>query len=161
MGRPTTYSKKIATEICANIALGNSLRSVLKKNGMPAMSTVFKWLSEHQEFSEQYAHACEERSEAMAEDILDIADDGTNDWMEVERKDGSTYEMFNKEAAQRSKLRIETRKWLMSKMKPKKYGEKLDLTSDGKRIRTEPVVVSSIKPRLQKPSDDEKKNSAT
>lgn len=136
IGRPTTYTQKLADNICTQIALGSSMRTVLKGKDMPAMSTVFKWLREREDFSKQYARACEERSEAMAEDILDIADDGTNDWMEIERKDGSTYEVFNKEAAQRSKLRVETRKWLMAKMKPKKYGDKIDMTTNGKDLPT-------------------------
>jgi hypothetical protein len=85
-------------------------------------------------FSEQYAKACEARTDAMAEDILDIADDGTNDYVEREREDGSTYEVTNNEAIQRSKLRVDTRKWLMAKTMPKKYGEKLDLTTGGDKI---------------------------
>jgi hypothetical protein len=71
----------------------------------------------------------------MAEDILDIADDGTNDWIEREREDGSTFEVINNEVIQRSKLRVETRKWLMAKTKPKKYGDKLDLTSAGEKLQ--------------------------
>lgn len=70
----------------------------------------------------------------MAEDILDIADDGTNDYMMRERPDGTEYELVNSEHIQRSRLRVDTRKWLMAKMKPKKYGEKLDLTTKGDKL---------------------------
>lgn len=127
MGRPTKFTQSLADEICEGITLGNSIRTVCTPKHMPAISTFYKWLRLHEDFAKQYARACEERTEAMAEDLLDIADDGTNDWMEVERKDGSTYEIFNKEAAQRSKLRVDTRKWLMAKMKPKKYGDRQEV----------------------------------
>ena len=95
---------------------------------MPAASTVFLWLQAHKPFSEQYARACTERTQAHAEEILDIADDGTNDWMEKFGKDGESIGwMVNGEALQRSKLRVDTRRWLMSKLAPKKYGERLEL----------------------------------
>lgn len=129
MGRPTTYTQALADRICEEIANGSSVRTVAKSESMPAPSSIFKWLREHKEFSEQYARACEERSEAMSEDILDIADDGTNDWMEVNRRGHQGWET-NGEALQRSRLRVDTRKWLMSKMKPKKYGDRLDLNSE-------------------------------
>lgn len=135
-GRPSTYTQELADKICEEIALGSSLRTALKGDDMPSMSMVFRWLREHKEFREQYARATEERTEAMSEDILDIADDGTNDYMEKENKDGGTYEVLNSEAIQRSRLRVDTRKWLMSKMKPKKYGDKLDMTTNGKDLPT-------------------------
>lgn len=135
VGRPTDYTPEYAEKICERIAEGMSLRSVCKADDMPAMSTVFKWLRLHKEFTEQYAHATEERTEAMVEDILDIADDGTNDLMTIV-KGNAEYEVENKEVTNRSRLRVDTRKWIMAKMKPKKYGEKLDLTSDGKALPT-------------------------
>lgn len=121
-GRPTKYTQDLADLICEGISNGSSLRTVCKEDGMPAMSAIFNWIRTHKEFEEQYARACTERSEAMHEEILDIADDGTNDWMEI-----NGYDRVNNEAIQRSKLRVETRKWLMSKMIPKKYGDKLEL----------------------------------
>ena len=114
-GRPTTYNTEIASIICEQISTGMSLRSICAQDDMPAASSVFKWLIEHEEFSEQYALATEERTEAMAEDILDIADSTT-------------------EEPNRSRLRVDTRKWLMSKMKPKKYGDKLDVSSKGEKL---------------------------
>ena len=143
-GRPTDYNQELATKICEEIALGNSLRSVCRRDDMPAMSTVFRWLGEEDktQFKEQYARACEERTEAMAEDLLDISDDGTNDFMEIETEDGGVKVIENRENVQRSKLRVDTRKWLMSKMKPKKYGEKLDLTSGGEKLSAATVLFS-------------------
>ena len=97
---------------------------------MPSPATVFKWMREHPDFLKQYARACDERTEAMSEDILDIADDGENDYMTIKRGD-QEYEVVNREAIQRSQLRVETRKWLMAKMKPKKYGDKLEVDNTG------------------------------
>lgn len=143
-GRPTTYSKEIADSICEGISMGSSIRTVCAPESMPAISTFYKWLREHEEFSKQYARACEERTEAMAEDILDIADDGTNDYITRENKDGVEYEVVNSDAIQRSRLRVDTRKWLMSKMKPKKYGDKVDVTSGGEKITSAPLIISDI-----------------
>ncbi len=139
-GRPTDYTQELADQICEQLALGISMRTVSRDESLPAMSTMFKWLREHKEFSEQYEKAKQESTDAMAEDILDIADNGTNDWMERENKDGSTYEVVNNDVIQRSRLRVDTRKWLMAKMKPKKYGDKLDVTSGGEKIVPIPIL---------------------
>lgn len=146
VGRPSIYSQELADTICEMIASGMSMRSVSRDEKMPSMATIFKWLRENEEFSKQYARATEERTEAMAEEIIDIADDGTNDLMTIVKGD-KTYEVENKEVTNRSRLRVDTRKWIMSKMKPKKYGEKIDVTSAGERIESTPVIISQIKPR--------------
>lgn len=153
-GRPSDYTQELADEICEGITLGYSIRTVCKPDHMPAISTFYKWLRTHDEFAKQYARATEERTEAMSEDLLDIADDGTNDWMERENKDGSTYDVVNSEVLQRSKLRVETRKWLMAKMKPKKYGDKLDVTSDGKALPTPILGSLSIKDTTDEIKED-------
>lgn len=129
LGRPSTFTQELADEICEQLAMGLSMRTVCKAEHMPAMSTVFKWLRENDDFSEQYARAKEEAADAMAEDLLDISDDGTNDWMEINRGDYTSW-ITNGEALQRSRLRVETRKFLMSKMKPKRYGDKLTLDGE-------------------------------
>ena len=107
---------------------------------MPAMSTIFKWLNDYKEFSEQYARAKEAQADAFAEEILDIADDGTNDWVEIHGRDGeNTGWRENGEAIRRSVLRVDARKWLMGKLKPKKYGDKVQAEvtgADGGPIET-------------------------
>ncbi|WP_181171688.1 hypothetical protein [Mesorhizobium sp. B2-6-7] len=131
MPRTSEYTEEIAGRICAELVAGRSLRDICKDEEMPAQSTIFKWLGQHRSFAEQYTRAREAQMEAMAEDILDIADDGTNDFVKKTNGDGAEYEAFDSEHVQRSKLRIDTRKWLMSKLAPKKYGEKLDLNVGG------------------------------
>lgn len=135
-GRPSDYTQDTADKICEGISLGSSLRTVAKIDGMPSVATIFKWMRENDQFLNQYARATEERTEAMSEDILDISDDGTNDYMET--TDGKI--VYNGDAIQRSRLRVDTRKWLMAKMKPKKYGDKIDVTSGGEKIIPVPIL---------------------
>ena len=68
-GRPTKYSDKLADRICQKIAEGYSVRSICKEKDMVSMQTLFRWLRENDKFREQYAHACEERSYAQAENL--------------------------------------------------------------------------------------------
>lgn len=105
---------------------------------MPHRDTVFQWLIDYDSFSDQYARAKKQGMEAWSEEILDIADDGSNDWMETNDPDNLAYRI-NGEAINRSKLRVDTRKWLMSKLAPKKYGDALDLTSGGEKLKVLPM----------------------
>lgn len=133
MARPSEYTQEKADKICELLACGMSLRSVCNEDGMPDAATVFKWMRTNEEFLKQYARAKQESADAMAEEILDISDQANGDWMT--RKIGKEeVQVANNEAIQRSRLRVDTRKWLMSKMKPKKYGEKLDMTTNGKDL---------------------------
>jgi hypothetical protein len=97
------------------------------------------------DFCTRYARAKEEQADFMIEEMIDIADDGSNDLMTITKGD-IEYEQENKEVTNRSKLRIDTRKWIASKLKPKKYGDKLDLMSDGKKL------VFNV--TMKKPEDD-------
>ena len=134
-GRPSRYTNKLADKICKMIAEGQSVRSICAKKDMISMQTFFRWLRENEKFREQYARACEERSYMHAEEIIEIADDATNDYMEQhDESDELTGYKLNGENIQRSRLRIDTRKWLMSKLNPKVYGDKLDMTTNGNDI---------------------------
>lgn len=123
IGRPTIYSPELADRICAELASGMSARSVCAAADMPSMQTFWRWLRESPEFRERYAHAKNESADSLVEQMLDIADDGTNDFAEDD--EGSV--KFNHEHVQRSRLRVDTRKWIASKLKPKRYGERLDM----------------------------------
>ena len=124
--RSSKYGPEIVERICAEIAVGKSMREICRAADMPDMRTAFRWLAAHSEFQQVYARAREAQADYLAEEILEIADDGKNDW--VERQDGSA--AVNNEAVQRSRLRVDARKWLMSKLMPKKYGEKQEITLD-------------------------------
>lgn len=124
MGRHSEYTKEKAESICKNLAEGLSLRQISQIEGMPDKTTVLRWLANNEDFRIQYACARVLQTENMADEIMEIADDGSNDWMKRAREDGSIDEILNHEHIQRSKLRIETRRWLMGKLQPKKYGDK-------------------------------------
>lgn len=116
MARPTIYTTELADKICEKVAK-QSLNKVTKDKGMPDISTIFRWLvdEDKKEFCDKYEKACDERTEHMFEEINEISDN-------------------TKGEVQRDRLRVDTRKWYLSKMKPKKYGDKVDFTSGGKRI---------------------------
>lgn len=140
MGRPSKYNQKVADVICAGLSAGMSLRKVCREEDMPDITTVMRWMYVHDDFRQQYARAKEQGSEAWAEEILEIADDGTNDYMEDDYMKGkSPGWSVNGENIQRSKLRVDTRKWLMSKLVAKKYGDKIDVTSGGDKVQVAPI----------------------
>jgi hypothetical protein len=130
MGRPSDYTQELADRICAQLADGDSLRTVCKAEDMPCKTTVFMWLRTKPEFLNQYTRAKEESADALTDEMLDIADDGSNDWMERNKGDDKGW-IENGEAMQRSRLRVDTRKWIASKLKPKKYGDKVDMALSG------------------------------
>jgi hypothetical protein len=121
------YTPEMGTRICEEIASGRSLRTICADEGMPDKATVFRWLAADEKFRDQYARAREAQADAMLEEILDIADDGTSDTY----KDDEGNVRTDQEVIARSRLRVDTRKWAMSKMAPKKYGDKLDLSHSG------------------------------
>jgi hypothetical protein len=127
IGRPSSFSQTIADAICERLADGESLRAICDDKGMPDKATVFRWLADqkHEAFREQYARARESQADTLADEILTIADDARNDWMERNGGDSAGWSE-NGEAIRRSQLRIDARKWLAGKLRPKKYGEKLN-----------------------------------
>lgn len=131
-GRPSTYTPEIAIEICTRIAAGESLRSICKSDHLPVVSTVMLWAVEDREgFSEHYAKSRRLQAELLADEIFDIADDSTNDYMLRQSKSGEEYESVNPEVIGRSRLRVDTRKWYLSKVLPKVYGDKQHIEHSG------------------------------
>ncbi len=128
-GRPSLYTEALAAKICQRLAEGKSLRSICRDDAMPAISTVMGWLfdGDHDEFSEQYARAREAQAEVRADEIVDIADDDTNDF--TADKDGKL--VADHEHIQRSRLRVDSRKWIAAKLLPKRYGDTLQHTGEG------------------------------
>jgi len=136
-GRPTLYTEDIASKLCVEIATSSkSLKTICDMDDMPSVRTVLNWLNTNAEFLRQYTRAKEEQADYLVEEMIDIADDGSNDLMKITKGDAE-YEIENKEVTNRSKLRVETRKWIASKLKAKKYGDKLDLS-----VQQEPVDLS-------------------
>jgi hypothetical protein len=126
MGRPSSFTQETADAICQRIADGESLRSVCSDEGMPHKSVVMRWLGDNPAFQDQYARAREAQADAIFDEILDIVDDGRNDWMERQGDDGGDAGWrVNGEHIQRAKLRVDARKWMAGKLQPKKYGERV------------------------------------
>lgn len=130
-GRPTDYSEELTDTICERIADGESLRTICSDDDMPNKSTVLRWLAKHQEFATKYAHARDVQADVFVDEMTDIADDGSNDWMERKGDEGENIGWReNGEALRRSALRISTRQWIAEKLKPKKYGTKVAVGGD-------------------------------
>lgn len=127
-GRHSLYTPEMVERVCLLIAQGNSTRVIGGMEGLPSDCTIMVWLQKYPDFQEQYARACAIRSDAHAEEMLAIADDGSNDWMQKNHGENVAW-VENGEAIRRSQLRIDTRKWLMSKFAAKKYGDKLTTES--------------------------------
>ncbi len=125
IGRPTLYNEEIAQEICDAIATNSkSLLTLCEENPhWPRERTLRTWFRDIPTFQRMYVQAKDDQSELLVEQILAIADDVSNDTITKTRQDGSEYEVCNSEWINRSRLRVDTRKWLASKYKPKKYGD--------------------------------------
>lgn len=129
--RPSEFTQDVADLICERIADGESLRSICSDDELPSKSTVCKWLGKQPDFADQYARAREAQADTLVDEMLDIADDARNDWMERRDDEGGNLGWKeNGEAMRRSQLRIDARKWIAGKMRPKKYGDKTILGND-------------------------------
>jgi hypothetical protein len=113
---------------------GYSLRSALLQESLSS-ETFYKWLDEDELKAKQYARACEERADKIVDEMLDIADDVEHDTIKTD-----TGERPDNEWISRSRLKVDTRKWLVSKLNPKKYGDKMDLTSDGEKLQSVSLI---------------------
>ena len=143
-GRPSAYSTEVASAILARLCAGESLRAICRDDDMPARSTVHLWIVEDREgFSDHYARAMQARAILWADEILDIADDGSNDTYVDDRGREKT----DFDNVQRSRLRVDTRKWMLSKMLPKLYGDRVahELTGpDGGPIQVQELTDEAL-----------------
>ncbi|WP_052359994.1 hypothetical protein [Solidesulfovibrio alcoholivorans] len=119
-GRPSGYSEEVVGTICQEIMAGKSLRTICAMEGMPAASTVYAWLGQYQGFQDMYAHAREVQADMLADEILEIADSDLD--------------------PNRARVMIDARKWLAGKLRPKKYGDRVEL--DHKVDGTQPMQVT-------------------
>lgn len=131
MARPSIYSNWKAKAICMRLMEGESLRSICSRKYYPSRRTVLYWLNSNDEFLRQYTQAREIQQEIFYDELFDIADDGSNDWYMKEGKDGQEFPAVDHEHINRSRLRIDTRKWVMERMAAKKYGNKQSVEMSG------------------------------
>ncbi len=143
-GRPTIYSQKLATEICKRLAVGESLVEICREDKMPGYSTVMEWLAKsyqsddpRNDFPEMYARAREIQALTYADQMVAIADDDSRDVLRD--LDGNVVGV-NNVRIQRHKLRVDTRKWIVSKLLPR-YADKGREAVDTPSIPTETEVL--------------------
>ncbi|MFA5355289.1 MAG: hypothetical protein WC302_00925 [Candidatus Paceibacterota bacterium] len=113
-GRPRAYSEALAKKICDKMAGGKTLSKICKLAKMPAYQTVIDWTNQYPEFKLLYQEAKDKQMDAWAEQIVDLSDDS----------------IMHPAATGKAKLQVDTRKWLMSKLKSKRYGDKTILTGE-------------------------------
>lgn len=150
-GRPSLYSPELESKICDLLAEGKSLREICKADDMPSRDTIYAWKAVNQAFSDRYERAVEDRAEKLAEDILAIADDDADDigFKEGEDADGAGAKPFIKiENIQRARLKVDARKWIASKLFPRKYGDKVqnEVTGAGGKPIEFSVKVTLVRP---------------
>lgn len=152
VGRPTDYTPELAAEICSRLADGESLKAICSRDGMPHKASVYLWLTKHPEFSDMYTRAREDQADTLADEIIDIADAAERDTIIKTNEDGSEYEVCNHEWINRSRLRVDARKWVAAKLKPRKYGERIDMNHTGMNVLVnisldaEPVTIEHDEP---------------
>lgn len=140
------YSEENKETILNNIFIeinkGRAVRNILKDEGMPDVTTFYRWIDNDEEKYKQYMRACENRADAIFDEIIDIADDRSGDIKIT--KDGE--EVIDNEFIARSRLRIDARKWIASKLNPKKYGDKIQQEHSGEVTTNVISLGSGIKP---------------
>lgn len=151
MARPTKYNEDIDREICERLASGESLNAICRSEHIPHRVNVMRWILAtdnpiYDKFRNNYALAREVQYQNMADDILDIADNGSNDWMENNNPEDAGYKV-NGEALGRSRLRVDTRKWFMSKVLPKFKDNSEDEKSQP------PINISIVNPHVDDKAD--------
>lgn len=130
----------IFNKIILEMISGRSLKSILKDENMPVMNTFLKWIEEDEIKMNHYARACKIRADFLFEEIIEIADEDSGDI----KYNALGEEVLNGEFVQRSRLKVDARKWVVSKMNPKKYGEKLDIDHTTKGEKIESVTVFKL-----------------
>jgi hypothetical protein len=108
------FSQEIFDEICVRIASGESLRKICKDDKMPALVNVWRWLNDNEALSKQYTHAREEQAETLADEIQEICD---------AEMPMDAFGKIDAGAVNQARLKIDSRKWIASKLKPKRFGD--------------------------------------
>lgn len=113
MGRPSKFTEELASDICARIAAGESVRSVLSGENMPTRQTFYNWISNKKSFFDNYARAREVAADVAFDEMQEIADNAEPQDVQV------------------AKLRIDTLKWRLARQSPRKYGDKQAIEHTG------------------------------
>lgn len=123
MGRPTDYTIELAATICGRIVSGEALTKICGDDAMPGVSTVYRWIAEREDFRDMYTRAREDQADTLADEVLAIADEDPA--LSIQERGGESVTVVDGAAVQHQRLRIDARKWVAAKLKPKKYGDKV------------------------------------
>lgn len=147
-GRPTVHTKQLEDEIIFRMFDGESLREICRDSHMPNRSTVYHWIAQDRDgFSDRYEKALMARAFHWADELVDIADDASNDYTEKQLKDGTNMLVIDKEHVQRSRLRIDTRKWLLSKLVPRFADKQAPESDDDESLEPKEIVIQVVDAR--------------
>ena len=149
-GRPSDYTQWKAKAICMRIMSGESLVKICQRKYYPSRFAVFRWLSSYEQFRNSYAQARELQQELYVDEIMEIADDSDKDYRQTEK--GS---VLDSEHVQRSRLRIDARKWTMEKLAAKRYGVKtaIDHSSSDGSMKSKPTTINLVAPTVEDDSN--------
>lgn len=128
-GRPSSYTQEVANAICLRLENGESLRAICSDEDMPARTTVHRWLDANENFRSQYARARDKGLDMLADEIIEIADTPQEGETETSKEWGT--EVKKGDMLEHRKLQVDARKWYLSKLAPKRYGEKLHTEHSG------------------------------
>lgn len=145
-GSPSTYTKEIGEEICQKISVSEyGLKRLCKENPhWPCKQTIFEWRIKIKEFGDLYAKAKQDQIETLIDDCLDIADDTSQDTIVSVDSEGVEREKCNTEWINRSRLRIDTRKFLAQKLAPKLYGDKVSERDNAESLSDAVVAMKEL-----------------
>lgn len=115
MARPSKYTPEVVDRICEGLSEGQNLTQLARQEGMPSRATVLRWANDKPEFRKQYQEAHQFRAECIADEMIDIADDVSRDWKQVGNR-----RVLDQDVIRRARIRIEARKWALSRMQLKK-----------------------------------------
>jgi len=140
-GRPSCFSAELAAAICERLASGESLVSVTNDPEMPSETTVIRWLSDdrYSEFRAMYVRARAQQAEHWADELIDLADSAR----------GQPGRPADQAEVQALRLAVDTRKWVLSKLLPRRYGDRIDLQQDGQLVVR---IVHGLGERRDEPS---------
>lgn len=139
----STYTKELGEHICNGILQGRTLKSITGDSNMPRLNTIMTWLHQFEEFNTMYYKARQLQMELIIDGILEISDDASNDYTHyVDEKTGEVTHIFNHEHVARSRLKIDTRKFLAAKLAPRIYGERVTIDHQG-GVKASLVIMDS------------------
>jgi hypothetical protein len=143
MARPRfPWTNDLKDEILGRIAKGETLRQIVRGKHMPSDFEIYELRRADAAFALSYAQARDQQLEVWEDELIDIAENGRNDWMEREMRSGRMERTLDREHFERSRLRVDARKWIMAKRAPQRYGDAMRIESDmGPRaiIKPEPL----------------------